>query len=312
MPKKDRPYYYVPVPGSRELVTSSRQDDPELLQIEQEASGPGPQPLREYKGELLGGARTSDGVLVPASVLDRLARDQEPMEQAVYLHLFRLSYGEGLNFCRAGKAELGSRAGLSPRRLNVALNGLVKKGHIKPLHRNTSGTLYRVYLPSEVYADESHHEKQTSGKAPAKKTPPKKTPQKKAGPKKTKPKAQGRAQASPAPGPAKSEKIKPATKERPLESPLNEERFADVSGAPVKGPSISELAAAFFNARGLEPGDRDRQMAVTILTELLEDGFSRHEVARAIQWYAKNHPEEGNLDRLPYYMSEALDAGPTD
>jgi len=186
MPKKDRPYYYVPVPGSRELVTSSRQDDPELLQIEQEASGPGPQPLREYKGELLGGTRTSDGVLVPASVLDRLARDQEPMEQAVYLHLFRLSYGEGLNFCRAGK-------------------GLVKKGHIKPLHRNTSGTLYRVYLPSEVYADESHHEKQTSGKAPAKKTPPKKTPQKKAGPKKTKPKAQGRAQASPAPGPAKSE-----------------------------------------------------------------------------------------------------------
>jgi len=95
MSDQEKPYYYRPVPGSRELVTSSRESDERLRQIEEERPGEGPSPLRAYQGEWLGGVVFEQGVVIPASVFDDLAPEQTPLEQAVYLHLFRSSFGAG-------------------------------------------------------------------------------------------------------------------------------------------------------------------------------------------------------------------------
>ncbi|HUT52895.1 MAG TPA: hypothetical protein VM658_05850 [bacterium] len=280
MADQERPYYYKAVPGSRELVTSSSAGD-ELLHEIEVASGEGLAPLREYCGEWLGGARFGSGICVPAAVFDALAPRETPVEQAVYLHLFRLSYGEGRNWCRAGKRDLMQRARLSDRRLNVALDGLVRKGHVKPLHRNTKGTLYRVYLPSEVLSGRSEDGLELGQKIETRR------PAADEG---------GRAGRSGA-----------GRRERPLESPLNEERFADVSGKAPTGPGVGEMAEWFFSAKGLKPKARDRQMTVTVLTGLLEDGFSRQEVRAAVEWYVAHHPEEATLDRLPYHIAQALE-----
>ncbi len=279
MADQDRQYYYKAVPGSRELTTASSAGDLALKEIEAEGGGE-LMPLREYGGEWLGGARFASGITAPAAVFDQLLPLQSPVEQAVYLHLFRLSYGEGRNWCRAGKRDLMHRARLSDRRLNVALDGLVRKGHVKPLHRNTKGTLYRVFLPSEVMGGAAE-DGLTLGK---KIEPPRPAPDE----------AGGAGQGG------------RARRERPLESPLNEERFAKVSGRGLAGPTVAEMAEQFFQARGLKARARDRQLAITVLTGLLEDGFSRAEVQRAIAWFVDKMPGENGLDRLPYYISQAL------
>jgi hypothetical protein len=194
------------------------------------------------------------------------------------LHLFRLSYGEGRNFCRIGKRELSLRARVSERRLNVALDGLVSKGHVKPLHRSTEGTLYRVYLPSEILGGPLE-------------------PGLVAGERRA---AESAAEAAGAAPDLKR-------RARPLESPLNEERFADVAGRPRRGPAIAEMADWFFRAKGVKPRGPERELAITALTGLLEDGFSRPEVMTALEWFVRNLTEEKTLEKLPYFIAKALE-----
>lgn len=280
MADPERPYYYKPVPGSKELTTSSAHDDDQLKAIEEDRpsdrpkdKGPQtPAPQRLYNGEWLGGVEITSGAAVPFEVFDALAPRQSPIEQAVYIHLFRLAYGNSRNFCRVGKRELATRARISDRRLNVALDGLVTKGHIRPMHRSTSGTLYRVFLPSEV-----------SGEEPEKGvvTGPRIEP--------------------PAPEPASK------IRQKPLESPLNEERFQDLAKRPAAGPGLSDMVAWFFDAKKLEPSSRDHQIAVSVITELLEDGFERQEIMRALEWFVENQPEEQSIERLPYFINQALE-----
>ena len=96
-------------------------------------------------------------------------------------------------------------------------------------------------------------------------------------------------------------------RERPLESPLNEERFARASGRKPKGPGVAEMADGFYKARGQKPGPRERQLAVSVLTGLLEDGFLRDEIKKALDWLVEHHPEEKSLERLPYFIAQALE-----
>ncbi|HYQ80852.1 MAG TPA: hypothetical protein VEP68_05085, partial [Anaeromyxobacteraceae bacterium] len=70
-----------------------------------------------------------------------------------YLQLLRLAFGEGRNFCRAGKRDLMARLGLSERRLNRVLGALVEKRFLRPLHRDNRGTLWRVFLPREAFGE---------------------------------------------------------------------------------------------------------------------------------------------------------------
>jgi len=302
MDTSSRSGYYQPVTGSRELRTGRRRSDDTLEQIE---AGQGLAPLRLYRGEWLGGV-TLPGIGVPAAVFDLLAPTQTALEQAVYLHLFRLSYGEGKNFCRVGKREISGRTGLSDRRLNVVLDGLVRKGHIKPLHRDTAGTLYRIFLPSELLRIEPEPGLVRGEKfdAPA----PQPAPRPAAPAELAAPAAAASAKPKAGKPPAASPKAaKKAARQKPLESPLNEERFAVVAGRPVRGPGLSEMADRFFAARKVAAGQTERQLALTVLTELLEDGFSRDEVMAAVQWLIENLPDEKTLDRLPYIIATALE-----
>ncbi len=300
MPHKSNTYYYTPIPGSRDLVTSSLEDDQTLAAIESDTPPKGPpSPRRLYRGEWLGGAKLEHGLAGPWRLLDTLPEDQAPLEQALYLHLFRLSFGSGKNFCRVSKKELIKRTRLSDRRLNVVLQGLVKSGYIKPLHRNTQGTLYRVRLPSEVRGEppapgvvmgEIIEEKPAPGKiaGPGKKSERKTT-------------APGRR-----PKPGRKEALKKKTRKRPVESPLNEERFADLSESRPGGPGIKDMVERFFETKGNKPKEQERQLAVSVLTELLEDGYTREEIAKALEWYAENMASESGIERLPYHIQEAL------
>ncbi len=299
MAREEKTYYYRPVPGSRELVTGTLEGDEVLAELEKE-QGRGLAPQRFYKGEWLGGARLQGGVNIPAEVFDELAPQQSPLEQAVFLHLFRLSYGNAGNFCRVGKKELCNRSGVSDRRLNVALDGLVRKGHIKPLHRNTGGTLYRVYIPSEVqdreltenieWGERIEPTPKRERKAPREDKPEKAEDKKsKAGPKKKQPAHKPR--------------------EKPLESPLNEESFQDLKSGRQKGPSLAEMADRFFDARKMDRQNPKRQTALSALTGLMEDGYGREEIIKALDWFIENVPAETDLMKLPYFINQALEEG---
>lgn len=338
-PSRSSTWYYRPIPGSKELTTGALHDAPALAALA--AAKPGPDglfPKVKVAGVWLSGVRVeSDAVTLPLSIWDRLALAQTPLEQAVYQQLARLAYGQGLNYCWVGKRELMRRCRLSERRLHVALDGLVQKGHLRPLARTNRGTLYRVFLPAEALEGREEPgvrmsgrelagdaeqegggaepkyitEKEVSTKnvvsskrvgrrvkpAERAKTPP---AQRAAVKTRTRPEP---ASLSPAPPPPPST---PPLRQRPLESPLNEERFADVSQTSRPAVSLREIAAAFFRASGVKPTAEEQDAAYAELTALLEDGFKREEVLRAAEWYGRRFKHSRRLDRLAYYIHQAL------
>jgi hypothetical protein len=116
-----------------------------------EALRPGDLRRFEYQGDLLGAAVVTDGFApVPLEAFDALAPRLEAEAQAAYFHFLRLSFGSGRNFCRVPRRELRSRLGLAERRLNRVLGALEQAGAIRAHHRDNRGTLYRVFLPSEI------------------------------------------------------------------------------------------------------------------------------------------------------------------
>ncbi len=144
--------YYTPIAGSRELVTDRLSGDAAIAEIE--ALAPGSLKRFAYGGELLGAAVIRDAFApIPLDAFDRLAPRLGAEEQAAYLHLIRLSFGNGRNYCRVGKRELTLRLAVSERHLNRLLDGLVRKGALRPVHRNNLGTLYRVALPAEILGE---------------------------------------------------------------------------------------------------------------------------------------------------------------
>lgn len=137
-------YGYVPVPGSAALPTVPR---PEIPLIDDDEAV-----IRSIGGHWIFPVRVK-GRAVPIldEVFDDLAPLQSPLEQIVYLHLYRLAIGAGRNACRVSNADLARRARLSPIRLKKAVAGLVAKGHVVLLHRDCGGTLYRVVFPHELF-----------------------------------------------------------------------------------------------------------------------------------------------------------------
>jgi hypothetical protein len=104
-----------------------------------------------FAGELLGAVRVRGGyAAIPLDAFDRACEVLEAEEQAAYLHLLRLSVGEGRNWCRVAKRDLMERLRLSERRLLRVLARLVEKRFARPLHRDNRGTLWRVCLPREA------------------------------------------------------------------------------------------------------------------------------------------------------------------
>ena len=139
--------YYRGVRGSASLATRPL-DAPAPAA---EALEPGEMRRVPFAGELLGAVRVrASFAAIPLDAFDRACASLEAEEQAAYLHLLRLSVGEGRNWCRLAKRELMDRLRLSERRLLRVLAGLVEKGFARPLHRDNRGTLWRVYLPREA------------------------------------------------------------------------------------------------------------------------------------------------------------------
>ena len=142
-----RDRYYRGVRGSAALATRPLRADapaPEALE-------PGEMRRIPFAGELVGAVRVRAAFApIPLDAFDRACADLEAEEQAAYLHLLRLSFGEGRNFCRLAKRDLMVRLRLSERRLLRVLAALVEKRYARPLHRDNRGTLWRVYLPREA------------------------------------------------------------------------------------------------------------------------------------------------------------------
>lgn len=144
--------YYKGTRGSAALGTAALGTDDALARLESLAPGE----LRRvpFAGELLGAAKVRARFApIPLDAFDRVAGVLDPLAQATWFHLLRLSYGEGRNHCRAGKRDLMGRLGLSERRLLRVLDELVARGFARPLHRDNRGTLYRVYLPAEAFGE---------------------------------------------------------------------------------------------------------------------------------------------------------------
>ena len=268
--------YYRPIPGSRNLLTRSPNADELILKIEKDlekAQGLGP--LYEYDDEKLGAVILKGKTIsIPEEIFDAFLSELEPIEQCVYLQLFRLSYSRSRNFCRVGKRDLSKWTNLSPLRLNVGLEGLVKKKMIKPMHRSIQGTLWRVYHPKELGYKADYEIEEG---------------------KKIKVELQ------------KLKKLKPeALPQKPLESPLNIDRFSDISKEKPEIP-LKKMADRFFELKGKKPASMELDEALAVITGLLEDGFSRKQVMFAVEWFVKKFPKEKDLSRLPYYITRALE-----
>jgi hypothetical protein len=139
--------YYQGIRGSAALATSRL--DPAAVPAE--SLEPGELRRLPFGGELLGAVRVRGAfAALPLDAFDRLGELLEAEEQGAYLQLLRLAWGEGQNYCRAGKRDLMGRLRLSERRLNRILDALVERRLLKPLHRDNRGTLWRVYLPGEA------------------------------------------------------------------------------------------------------------------------------------------------------------------
>jgi len=91
---------------------------------------------------------------VPWDVDDKLAPTQNPAEQTVYRHLFRLAYGFGNTHCFVGLEALVHRCHLTRHSLRRALDRLIQKHHVEAVEwvntKHHKGTVYLVRLPAEI------------------------------------------------------------------------------------------------------------------------------------------------------------------
>lgn len=109
-----------------------------------------PRPLRLGKVEILTNYTKFDN-----DVLDIFAREQTPVEQAIYHQFYRLSYGTGRNYCQVGMGALAKACKIrsSAKTVKKAIANLLKKGHLTllaPAGLDKKGSVYRVNLPCEL------------------------------------------------------------------------------------------------------------------------------------------------------------------
>lgn len=148
----DRDDYYRGIVGSAAIPTSPLAAD--LAVRRAESLEPGELRRVPFGGELLGAVRVRARFApLPLEAFDRAAGALGAVEQAGYLQMLRLAWGEGRNFCRVRKRDLMARLGLSERRLNRLLGALVERRFLKALQRDNHGTLWRVYLPCEAFGE---------------------------------------------------------------------------------------------------------------------------------------------------------------
>lgn len=241
--------YYQGVRGSAALPTAPL--DPAAVPAE--ALAPGEMRRLPFAGELLGAARVRGSfAAIPLDAFDRAAEALEAEEQAAWLQLLRLSYGEGRNWARAGKRELMARLRLSERRLLRVLDALVRKGFVRPLHRDNRGTLWRVALVREALGEPAGDDVLLGRAAPAP------------------------VDAPPPDGHARRPRVPSAGTTLDAKSPLP---------GPLLRPASArerELARRLVAARGQE-GDEALAAALREVRELVEEGQSPARIEAAVE-----------------------------
>jgi hypothetical protein len=253
--------YYRGIRGSASLATARL----DAAAVPAEALAPGEMRRLPFAGELLGAARVRGAyAAIPLEALDRAGEALEAEEQAAYLHLLRLSYGEGRNWARAAKKELMGRLRLSERRLLRVLDALVEKGFARPLHRDNRGTLWRVALPREAFGEPVGDDVLLGRAAPAP------------------------VDAAPPDGHARRSRVKAVA--TPASTPAAASPPASTAAAGIQavrgGPRERELARALCQARGLE-GDEPFAAALREVRELMDEGQSGGRIAAAIAAVAR-------------------------
>lgn len=95
---------------------------------------------------------TKGHLRLPNAVLDHLLRLLDTDEQAIYIQLFRLSWGYGKPTCKISLPTLAERTNIKQTSLKAAIKrlearGLIEKQHIELGFRKEQGITYRVSSP---------------------------------------------------------------------------------------------------------------------------------------------------------------------
>ena len=91
-------------------------------------------------------------IKIPNLYLDKLTRLLDPTEQAVYLQLFRLSWGYGKDVCNIGLPKLAERSNVGKSTAQAVIKRLIDKKLVEKIDWNIGkgkdqGTIYRLPLP---------------------------------------------------------------------------------------------------------------------------------------------------------------------
>jgi len=90
------------------------------------------------------------------TVSDVLSINLTPYEEVIYNKLYRLSFGEGKNYCQIGYGGIIESTSLKcTRTAKIAIEHLIEKKYIARINiddkdRKGNGTLYRVFMASEI------------------------------------------------------------------------------------------------------------------------------------------------------------------
>ena len=92
---------------------------------------------------------------IPNLYLDKLTKLLDPTEQAIYLQLFRLSWGYGKDICNIGLPKLAERANVGKSTAQAVVKRLIDKKLVEKIDWNIGkgkdqGTIYRLPLPSNI------------------------------------------------------------------------------------------------------------------------------------------------------------------
>ncbi len=83
---------------------------------------------------------------------DKIVFKQTPIEQSLYLQLFRLTYAIGSREVEISQNDISNALNIkSPITIRRAVNGLIRKHHIKIIRRDYKlKTKYYVYTPLQI------------------------------------------------------------------------------------------------------------------------------------------------------------------
>lgn len=99
--------------------------------------------------------------LIEKNISDKLSLELNPYEDVIYNKLYRLSYGEGKNYCQIGYGGITECTGLKcTRTVKIAIENLIKKKYIARINiddkdRKANGTLYRIFMASEILSSKT-------------------------------------------------------------------------------------------------------------------------------------------------------------